>query len=263
MAQDALEQQISWDSFWVTDRPGKIRCQPHLPRPSLCPAPRGLDRADRDSSGEEVKRVLEIGGAYSKNLWLLPPSARQKVLFLGLDSCLEPALKTGKYNPHPNVRFIVGDLMSPPLKSSMDMIYSSGVVEHFRRPKEFLLACRELLRPGGRLVAGYPSFSGLTGKVQRAVNPEAFKYHFSLPCEEMAGELSSCGFMEVKAEYLGPFNPNMIDWGQGLWRRLLMYAAFAAARPLEWLCRLTGASPAGERFSSYIVATGIKPVSNP
>jgi len=210
--------------------------------------------------GDSARTILEIGCVYSKNLWLLPQAAGSGTVFLGLDSCTGPTLETGRLNPHLNVHVIVGDLFASPLhEASIDLIISFGLIEHFTDPSKFLEACWSLLRPGGWLVVGYPSFVGLTGLIQRLVNPRAFDRHFSLSAEQMLSRITHSGFNKVESCYFGTFNPNMINWGSGWIRRILMYSAFIMILPIEWIARLTGTQLSSKRFSSYVLATGMKP----
>lgn len=253
-------RNLSWDRFWFSVRleeyVSKVTCHDRLLVKSLIS---WLEQV-RIPPERQAKRILEIGCAYSKNLLMIPPLTGKDVFFLGLDSCKGPTSETGLNNPYSNVSVIVGDFFNSPINiKSLDMIISFGLIEHFRSPAKFLEVCYRMLYPGGRLVVGYPSYMGLTGQIQRAVNPQALKYHFSLPCKKMALQITSCGFTEVKTEYFGPFNPNMINWGHSRFKKLLMYSAFAAVRPLEWLVRIAGTTFASETFSSYVMATGIKP----
>jgi SAM-dependent methyltransferase len=212
------------------------------------------------TQNKSLKIIMEIGCAYSKNLWILPSSFDKSFHFLGLDYCIEPAIQTSRSNPHTNVKIIVGDLFSSPIReSSVDFIMSFGVIEHFIDPTAYIDICYKLLKPNGRFLAGYPSFEGLTGIIQRRINAKALEYHFSVPAEEMYKKLKQNGFKEIEAFYFGLFNPNMINWGQGSFKRLLMYSAFALMKPLEWITACNFISLPSKNLSSYILATGIKP----
>ena len=258
MTEKIIEtQEISWGDFW-----SGVSAEEYLSRLTLHDRRLAgvLLSYLREGGGSKDRRVLELGCVYSKNLFFLPGRTGPEIRYFGLDTCIDPALRTGRTNPHRNVNIVVGDMFDCPFKAeTMEMIISFGLIEHFPRPDKFLEACFHLLCPGGRLVVGYPSYTGLTGMIQRRVNPSALEYHFSLPAAGMAAELGSSGFTAVEAGYFGMFNPNMIDWGRGRLRKLLMYSAFAAIRPLEWLSRLTGKQFRSEGFSSYVLAGGIKP----
>ena len=251
---------MSWDEFWQSVSAEEYIAKSTLHDRLLIKYLSELLARISGPPGDSARTILEIGCVYSKNLRQLPQAAGSKTVFLGLDSCKGPTLETGRLNPHLNVHVIVGDLFKPPLpETRIDLIISFGLIEHFPDPHKFLEACWSLLRPGGRLVVGYPSFIGLTGLIQRLVNPRTFDHHFSLSAEQMLSRIAYFGFSEVESCYFGTFNPNMINWGSGWIRRMLMYSAFILILPIEWTARLTGRQFSSKRFSSYVLATGIKP----
>lgn len=209
--------------------------------------------------GMPVRRFLEIGGAYSKVLYRFSGETGCGIELYGLDNSVRAARRTGEKFARRNIKIVVGDIFNSPLQSaSLQFVVSFGLIEHFPDPTDYLDKCHEILAPGGRLVVGYPSYCGITGYLQRRINPAAFDFHFSQPAERMREIITRTGFSEVEAEYFGLFNPNMIDWGKSKAARFAMYCSFAAVRPLEWLCRATGPPYGGKWFSSYVVATGIK-----
>ncbi|MFH1068154.1 MAG: methyltransferase domain-containing protein [Candidatus Glassbacteria bacterium] len=206
-----------------------------------------------------IRRFLEIGGAYSKVLYRLSEEAGCGIELYGLDNSERTARRTGEKFARRNIKIVVGDIFNSPLQSaSLQFVASFGLIEHFPDPTDYLDKCHEILAPGGRLVVGYPSYCGITGYLQRRINPAAFDFHFSQPAERMREIITRTGFSEVKAEYFGLFNPNMIDWGESRAARFVMYCCFTAVRPLEWLGRITGRSYSGKWSSSYVIATGVK-----
>jgi SAM-dependent methyltransferase len=253
-----IEKQF-WNNFWSSIKLENyftnFTCHDKLLAKRLLSWLKEIQIQKRNS----LKIIMEIGCAYSKNLWVLPSNLDKSFYFLGLDYCIEPAIQTGRSNPHTNVKIIVGDLFSSPIREcSVDFIMSFGVIEHFIDPGDYINACYKLLKPNGRFLAGYPSFEGLTGKIQHLINPKALDYHFSVPAEEMYKKLKQNGFKEIEAIYFGLFNPNMINWGQGSLKRWLMYSAFALMRPIEWMTAYTFITLSSKNLSSYILATGIK-----
>jgi 2-polyprenyl-3-methyl-5-hydroxy-6-metoxy-1,4-benzoquinol methylase len=55
---------------------------------------------------------------------------------------------------------------------SFDIVYSKGVIEHFRNPAEAVEVHYRLLKRGGRAVIIIPNYSGIYGKLQRWLEPE-------------------------------------------------------------------------------------------
>jgi len=192
-------REMSWEEFWQAVSAEGYIAKLTLHDELLIKYLTDLLARISAPPGDSARTILEIGCVYSKNLWLLPQAAGSGTVFLGLDSCTGPTLETGRLNPHLNVHVIVGDLFASPLhEASIDLIISFGLIEHFTDPSKFLEACWSLLRPGGWLVVGYPSFVGLTGLIQRLVNPRAFDRHFSLSAEQMLSRITHSGFNKVE-----------------------------------------------------------------
>ena len=83
----------------------------------------------REGGGVKDSRVLELGCVYLKNLFFLPGRTGPEFRYFGLDSCKDPALRTGRTDPHCNVNTIVGDMFDCPLKAeTMEMIISFGLI---------------------------------------------------------------------------------------------------------------------------------------
>ena len=74
---------------------------------------------------------------------------------LGLDNSDEAARAAWEQN---RVTVVLGDLLQPPVaRGSIAVVTMFHVLEHLPDPAGFLSAARELLRPGGRLVAQVPN----------------------------------------------------------------------------------------------------------
>ncbi|MBW7996615.1 MAG: class I SAM-dependent methyltransferase [Candidatus Glassbacteria bacterium] len=249
-----LMEREDWDEFWDGVNPVEyVRSLTYYDRLLLA----FLSRQIRHS---RPARVLELGCVYSKNLHHLPRSIDSVTQFYGLDTSLAPLNASACLFDSLRVSLTAGDFFAAPYKpGSFGLVASFGLIEHYLDPQTFLKCCLGLLEPGGILIAGYPSYQGLTGWLQRKVNLAALEHHFSLPSGKMAAEFERAGLIEVKSEYFGLFNPNMIGWGKGRLRRGLMFAFFAAARPVEWLSRLVRVTSLPGSLSSYIIASGRKP----
>lgn len=243
-----------WDEFWQKINPAVYVNTRTFHDKSL------LERLQGYIHRYQPANVLEVGCVCSKNLYMLPNATDSRIAYYGLDASVPTLRVSGALFDSERVRLAAGDLFNAPFKNgSFGMVVSFGLIEHYRTPASFLRCCIELLEPGGMLVAGYPSYQGLTGWLQQLVNPRAFDHHYSLAADKMRQEFEQTGLTEVVSDYFGLFNPNMIDWGKGLLRKGLMYGCFAAARPLEWLASLSGVHSASGKLSSYVIATGRKP----
>ena len=206
------------------------------------------------------KRMLEIGSVNSKIFYRLPRTCKDDISFFGLDPSIDALRASRTMYDNNRVFLTCGDLFSSPLSvGKFGVVASFGLIEHYRDPQPYIRRCLDLLAPGGTLIAGYPSYRGLTGWIQRLVNPAALEHHFSLSAASMATEFECAGLHDINCRYFGLFNPNMIDWGKGKLRRELMYGCFAAISPMEWLARIAGIGSLPGLVSSYVMATGRKP----
>lgn len=101
-----------------------------------------------------------------------------QVHFIGLDLAQGIRRAAQETDRVPNVRYIQGNLLSPPLaEHSFDFIYSFGVLHHTRDPKAAFLALVDKLRPGGRItIFVYKDFSDLKWK-RRLLKPVTLARH--------------------------------------------------------------------------------------
>jgi len=85
------------------------------------------------------------------------------IRFVGIDLTGSLQLAATLAENIPNVRFVQGNLMNPPLaKHAFDFIYSFGVLHHTRNPEMVFRSLLERLRPGGRItIFVYKDFSDL------------------------------------------------------------------------------------------------------
>lgn len=102
-----------------------------------------------------------------------------------------------------NARFLVGDLLAPPLPpASVDFVVSRQVMEHLHPDDvpDHLRSVHELLEPGGRFLIETPS--RLTGPwdISRGFTPVATGFHLrEYTNGELAGMLRRAGFRRVRS----------------------------------------------------------------
>ena len=72
-----------------------------------------------------------------------------------------------------NADFRCEDLFSTTFEDeNFDIVYSKGVIEHFRDPTEVVEVHHRLLKRGGRAIITVPNYGGIYGKLQRWAEPE-------------------------------------------------------------------------------------------
>lgn len=88
------------------------------------------------------------------------------IRFVGIDLAPGVFHAASKAMDIPNVCFVQGNLMAPPLaKQAFDFVYSFGVLHHTRSPETAFRLLLDCLRPGGRItIFVYKDFSDLPVK---------------------------------------------------------------------------------------------------
>lgn len=164
-----------WDEHWNGTRlPVEIAYDTSTPyRKAIL---RVLDRWTHAAPG---RRTLEVGGAPGGYLAYL---ARKHAI----DSHSLDISKVGCDKLRENFRLLDlavtvhhGDLLSPPpdLRGRFDVVYSLGLIEHFRDPREILARHLDLAHEGGVVIVGFPNLGGVNRAFIRALNPELLTWH--------------------------------------------------------------------------------------
>jgi SAM-dependent methyltransferase len=137
--------------------------------------------------------VLEAGCGEGYGADLLARDAR---LVLGLDYDAPTAAHVAK--AYPSVRAVRGNLALLPVRTStVDVVANLQVIEHLWDQAGFLLECRRVLRPGGRLLVTTPNRITFSPGRDTPLNP----FHTrELAAGELAELLRDTGF---DVEYLG------------------------------------------------------------
>jgi SAM-dependent methyltransferase len=60
---------------------------------------------------------------------------------------------------------------------TFDVVYSLGVIEHFRDPRAIVRRHFELLRPGGIACIAIPNYGGVYGRLQERIDPDNLHLH--------------------------------------------------------------------------------------
>jgi len=102
-----------------------------------------------------------------------------------------------------------------------DVVFSSGVIEHFEQTAEALRAMAKLLKPGGRMFDDMPNFTGVLGKYQKLLDASMYHAHVPLSREELAAAHREAGLEIESCDYYLPICLETINVDQ--WPRNLRY----------------------------------------
>lgn len=218
-----------WEKVW-TDRPLPSPIDPHNASVRNY-ASRRLHRFFVEVIGQispPPHKIIELGCAESQ--WL-PYFSREfgleasglDYLEMGCESCREIMRRAGLDTSG----IVCADLFEPPpsLLGKFDVVYSSGLVEHFEDTAACVAACARFAKPGGTIVTLIPNMRGLPGFLQKTLNRPVFDKHVPLDLKALAEAHRRAGLHECISQYLVPFNfwvVNLNDWPH--WARKVTFA---------------------------------------
>jgi 2-polyprenyl-3-methyl-5-hydroxy-6-metoxy-1,4-benzoquinol methylase len=133
---------------------------------------------------------------------------------------------------------ICADFFDPPedLRERFDVVFSSGVAEHFTETSDCIECLASFLKPGGLMITSIPNLTGIAGTIQRIINRPIFDVHVPLDKEALADAHESAGLNVIHCEYFMSTNFGIINLS-GLPPNSLRN--FAQKVPLALLTRLS------------------------
>jgi SAM-dependent methyltransferase len=165
MARKHQASRIHWDNFW------KKRSTPFPVILSMTRVVVNLLRAREVSAYVEDGRVLEIGcGTATGSIFLEKRCPKSEIV--AVDTSLQ-ALKLASRNCKKNksrISLLLADALRLPfVPNSFDLVWSSGVLEHFADAQPPLRAITSILTIGGRIVILVPTHNNLLVKIRDAI----------------------------------------------------------------------------------------------
>ncbi len=186
--------------------------------------------------------VLEVGAGKGKDGEAVP--IQQKVArLIGIDP--DSAIAQ---NPYLDERYQMSiEDFAKDRDFSFDCLYTIAVLEHITRPREFLSACRSLLKPGGMLFGVTPNlwhYFGMATKLSASLGIEDWllerligtqakaSYHFPTAyrlnsIRAIRSTLEQAGFQEIEFKcFDSPNNceyvfPKLLRWFPSFYSRLV------------------------------------------
>lgn len=162
---------------------------------------------------------------------------------------------------------LCADVFDPPASEldRADVLVSFGVVEHFSDPADCVRACARLLKPGGLMITTVPNMAGLTGRLQRALDPAVYEKHVALNADRLRSAHERAGLQVLDTRYvlfahLGVVNINEAHAGIGRVIRNGVLSGLKALTGMLWfLEQRVGSLPANSATSPYVFCLARKP----
>jgi len=109
---------------------------------------------------------------------------------------------------------ICGDIFEHPLKyEKFDVVFSSGLIEHFTKPDLVLEELISFLKPGGTLITLIPNLNGLNGLIARMTDKVSFVKHNIIDKAGLRYLYNSAKLQRVSVEYIGVYGIHGIGCG--------------------------------------------------
>ena len=247
------------DQWWKRQRPERLRLYRDFDFETV--------RLLHCAAGNGRPRVLEVGAGGSR---VLPYLARRfGVNAFGSD--FSPAgcslLQANFDLAGVSGAIVCEDLFQSSLhQGCFDLVFSSGLIEHFDETRVVVAEHVRLIKPGGRLVVIVPNFLGAQGALVRRLAPPLWRIHQRLTPHDLARVFQALGLREIHSGYIGSF---FIRIGSGPewvgvrrwpgWLQVTVPPALRAANGLISLAfRLLPCRPHGRWFSTGCFAVGMK-----
>ena len=166
-------------------------------------------------------------------------------------------------------RFLYGSLFDHEFEPrSVDLVTLWQVLEHIGEPREFLLRCRDLMRPGGVFVAAVPNIEGLsarlTGERWWGLDVPRHLVHYSP--RTLCSGLERAGFTVIRINHLSlQYDPyallhSTLDW---VFTRRHFLSDFAKQQvgadvsPIEYAYNVAALAMLGPALAPLCVLTSV------
>ena len=256
-----------WQASWTREAlPPRI--DPESPNLSAC-VERSI-AARFDDIVRDVPRgasFLEVGSGHSA--WLPFAATRWGFRVTGIDyTTLGVETSLAMLAREKVVGDVVlADMFHPPdaLRSSFDVVFSNGVIEHFEDTSHAVSALRDLVRPGGLVITMIPNVTGSVGLATKVLSRKVYDAHVPLTREDLRAGHERAGLEIVSCEYLLSTNFGVVDLGERarfpgeLFRRAALRLLVDTSR-LVWLIESkTRPAPATKAFSPLVLCVARRP----
>lgn len=198
---------------------------------------------------EKDAAILEVACGGGKLLHFLQQSGSENIH--GVDISPEQVAIARQVLPNVHHGDALEFLRKHP--GEFDLVLGLDIIEHFTKPEvlEFLDACFEALKPGGRLVLQTPNSESPWGSVHRYND---FTHEVGFNPNALTRLLGLCGFVDSEPRELGPVPLGHSIKSTGRW---LIWQSIRLFLKL-WNLAETGASGSGV-FTRVFLISAIRP----
>lgn len=189
-------------------------------------------------------KILEAGCGFGHWVFWM---AKHNFQVTGVDiaeKTIETAKLYAKNKKISNCKFVVADIRKLPLEdNSFDMIFSFGVIEHFKNPKPLMLELKRVLKPGGKIFLSVPniySMHSLTRPMAKLLGRWNLGYESSYNQDQLKNlftdngfKVTQCGIMPG-GEFFGSGVRSIPIVGKTLFR-ILTKISFVLENKQGWL----------------------------
>lgn len=204
----------------------------------------------------QKSKIIEIGGAPGQFLAYLKKTTDNDIYALDYSEigCQKTLENFDLLNISGAVyqRDLFSDLSDLP---KFDVVYSLGFIEHFSNLEPVIKKHLELLKPGGILIIGAPSFLGINKVIMEKICPERLSDH-----ELSAMEIKNWDFISEKFNlqelfkgYIGGFEPRIYVYeNKKVFTRLMWFLMYILRKiitdRLKFIRKINS-----KYFSSYVM----------
>jgi SAM-dependent methyltransferase len=253
-----LTDQGYWDGYWEN-----LKLPVEVTRRGGTQGDAILDVFDRYLPRDPDMTAAELGGAPGQYLAYVHRSRGYSIACIDYSKVgCDKAIQNFDLLGIPG-EVIQADLFADtPDLPRFDVVYSLGLIEHFRDSDAIVARHLRLVKPGGYLVLGVPNFQGLTGWFVRRLRPSVYAA-LEVSAMNIGNWRSfedSFGLETAFKDYIGGFEPRIFRSRLEPKRRdvplafaLAVVLDFLIRGPLRFLRRFNGSMISGYAMAVYRV----------
>ncbi len=229
-----LTEVAEWDAYWSQVRlPAEIRPGSSRHGDAI------LGVVEKYLPRQERLKILEIGGAPGQYLAYMHKHFHYDISSLDYS-------RRGNELTEANFRLLgipgrvfqkdlFGDISDLP---QFDIVYSLGFIEHFADLDAVIGRHLALLRPGGLLLIGSPSFLGINRWILRRLDPGKLETHNlrSMDIDGWSAFEEKYDLQAVYKGYVGGFEPRMFTYANRHPLNALLYTMLVGMKVITAVC---------------------------